>query len=244
MGEAKRRKQTGAPLPRKTSPRKPLVIGVSVLVLAAIVLGAFFLTAAPKPTSDELPVAAPGAEAFPAQLDQFGVSVGAEDAPVVVREFADFQCPACGLFAEASKRLKQEYVEAGQVRFVYFDLPLRQHQNAFPAAQAARCAGDQGAYWEMHERLFDSQSEWSGSNDPVATFTRYGNDLGLEERRFRLCMTSELHREAVEESRRVAMQLQVTSTPTVLVDNIRLNRPGWGQLSAIVERELSRLGQP
>lgn len=240
MGEAKRRKQTGAPPPKKTSSRKPLVIGVSVLVLAAIVIGAFFLTAAPTPTSDELPVAGPNAEAFPAQLDQYGVSVGNADAPVVVREFADYQCPACGLFASASKRLKQEYVEAGQVRFVYFDLPLQQHQNAFPAAQAARCAGDQGAYWEMHERLYDSQTEWSGSNDPVATFARYGNDLGLEERRFRRCMTTELHREAVEASRRVAMQLQVTSTPTVLVDNIRLTRPGWGQLSAVVERELSK----
>ncbi|MBK1853068.1 MULTISPECIES: DsbA family protein [unclassified Marinobacter] len=240
MGEAKRRKQTGAPPPKKKSSRKPLVIGVSVLVLAAIVIGAFFLTAAPTPTSDELPVAGPNAEAFPAQLDQYGVSVGNADAPVVVREFADYQCPACGLFASASKRLKQEYVEAGQVRFVYFDLPLQQHQNAFPAAQAARCAGDQGAYWAMHERLYDSQTEWSGSNDPVATFARYGNDLGLEERRFRRCMTTELHREAVEASRRVAMQLQVTSTPTVLVDNIRLTRPGWGQLSAVVERELSK----
>lgn len=240
MGEAKRRKQTGAPPPKKTRSKKPLVIGVSVLVLAAIVIGAFFLTAAPTPTSDELPVAGPNAEAFPAQLDQYGVSVGAADAPVVVREFADFQCPACGLFSDASKRLKQEYVEAGQVRFVYFDLPLQQHQNAFPAAQAARCAGDQGAYWEMHERLYDSQTEWSGSNDPVATFARYGNDLGLEERRFRRCMTTDLHREAIEASRRVAMQLQVTSTPTVLVDNIRLTRPGWGQLSAVVERELSK----
>lgn len=243
MGEAKRRKETGAPPPRQAQSKKPLVIVVSVLVLAAIVIGAFFLTAAPTPSSDELPVAAPNAEAFPADLDQYGVSVGADDAPVVVREFADYQCPACGLFASASKRLKQEYVEAGKVRFVYFDLPLQQHQNAFPAAQAARCAGDQGAYWEMHERLYDSQTEWSGSNDPVATFTRYGKDLGLEERRFRRCMTTELHREAVEASRRVAMQLQVTSTPTVLVDNIRLTRPGWGQLSAIVERELSSAGK-
>jgi hypothetical protein len=52
-------------------------------------------------------------------------------------------------------------------------------------------------------------------------------------------MTTELHREAVEQSRQVAMQLRVTSTPTVLVDNIRLTRPGWGQLSAVVERELA-----
>ena len=239
MGEAKRRKETGAPPLRKVKSNTPLYIGIGVLVVAAVVFGLVFLTAAPEPTSDELPVASANAEAFPAQLDQFGVSVGREDAPVVVREFADYQCPACGNFSSASKRLKQEYVDEGKVRFVYFDLPLQQHQNAIPAAQAARCAGDQGAYWSMHDRLYDSQTEWSGSNDPVATFTRYAGDLGLEERRFRRCMTTELHREAVEQSRRVAMQLRVASTPTVLVDNIRLTRPGWGQLSAVVERELA-----
>ena len=166
-----------------------------------------------------------------------------DDAPVVVREFADYQCPACARFSEASQRLKEEYVDTGKVRFVYFDLPLQQHQNAMPAAQAARCAGDQGAYWEMHDELYDMQTEWSGSGDPVATFSRYASDLGLEERRFRRCMNTELHREAVEQSLRVAMQLRVTSTPTVLVDNVRLTRPGWGQLSAVVERELANGNQ-
>lgn len=239
MGEAKRRKETGAPPSQKAKTNTPLYAGIGLLVLAAVILGVFFLTAAPQPTSNDLPVAAPDAGGFPAELDQFGVAVGREDAPVVVREFADYQCPACRRFSSASKQLKQEYVEAGTVRFVYFDLPLQQHSNAMPAAQAARCAGDQDAYWTMHERLYDAQTEWSGSNDPVATFTRYAAGLGLEERRFRRCMTTELHREAVDQSRRVAMQLRVTSTPTVLVDNIRLTRPGWGQLSAVVERELA-----
>jgi protein-disulfide isomerase len=239
MGEAKRRKETGAPPSGKPKSNKPLYIGIGVLVLAAVVLGVVFLTASPAPTSDELPVAAADAAPFPAEMDQYGVSVGPEDAEVVVREFADYQCPACGSFSSATKKLKQQYVDTGKVRFVYFDLPLQQHANAMPAAQAARCAGDQNAYWKMHDRLFDSQTEWSGSNDPVATFTRYAVDLGLEERRFRTCMTTELHREAVEQSRQVAMQLRVTSTPTVLVDNIRLTRPGWGQLSAVVERELA-----
>lgn len=239
MGEAKRRKATGAPPPPRQKNRKPLVIGIGVIVLVFVAIGVFFLTASPDPTSDELPVATPNAGPFPAELDRYGVSMGADDAPVVVREFADYQCPACARFAEASQQLKQQYVESGQVRFVYFDLPLQQHDNAMPAAQAARCAGDQGAYWEMHDTLFDMQTEWSGSGSPVDTFSRYANDLGLEERRFRRCMTTDLHLEEIEQSRRVAMQLRVTSTPTVLVDNIRLTRPGWGQLSAVVDRELA-----
>lgn len=240
MGEAKRRKQTGAPAPRMHRNKKPAIIGISVAAIAVVAVAVYFLTQPPKPTSEALPVAAPNASDFPASLDQYGISIGPADAPVVVREFADYQCPACASFASASKRLKQEYVDTGNVRFVYFDLPLRQHQNAVPAAQAARCAGDQGQYWQMHDKLYDAQSEWSGSNDPVATFTRYANGLGLEERRFRRCLTTELHKEAVEQSLQVAVQMRVTSTPTVMVDNIQLTRPGWGQLSAVVERELAK----
>lgn len=240
MGEAKRRKQTGAPSPRNNGNRKPAIIAVSAVVAIAVIVGVYAMTRPPAPSSDSLPVAAPNAPDFPAVLDQYGISVGPEDAPVVVREFADYQCPACASFAPASKRLKDEYVDTGKVRFVYFDLPLRQHQNAVPAAQAARCAGDQGQYWQMHDKLYDAQSAWSGSNDPVVTFTRYANDLGLEERRFRRCLTTELHKEAVEDSLQVATQMRVMSTPTVMVDNIQLTRPGWGQLSAVVERELNK----
>ncbi|MBZ2168817.1 DsbA family protein [Marinobacter sp. F4216] len=238
MGEAKRRKTSGSNAPRGKR-GKAVWIGAAVALAAAVVIGLFFVTAPPQPDAEGLPVAAANADPFPAELDRFGISVGAEDAPVVVREFADYQCPACGRFSEAARRLKEEYVDAGKVRFVFYDLPLKQHANAMPAAMAARCAGDQDAYWAMHDRLFDAQTEWSGSGDPVATFTRYAVDLGLEERRFERCMNTALHLEDIEQSRRVAMQLRLTSTPSVLVDNILLTRPGWGQMSAVVERELA-----
>jgi protein-disulfide isomerase len=239
MGEAKRRRNTGEPAPAKGKSNKPLYVGVAVLIAAAVLFGVSFLTAKPEPASGELPVAAADAEPFPAELDQYGISIGDAGAPVVVREFADYQCPACARFSGASQRLIEEYVKTGKVRFVYFELPLRQHKNAMPAALASRCAGDQGAYWPMHEKLYSAQSQWSDTDSPLAIFTRYATELGLEERRFRSCMTTELHKEAIEQSRQVAMQLRVTSTPTVLVDNIRLTRPAWGQLSAVVERELA-----
>ncbi|HTN35071.1 MAG TPA: thioredoxin domain-containing protein [Marinobacter sp.] len=239
MGEAKRRKSVGKPPSGKSKSNKPLFVGITILIVGAILLGVSFLTAKPEVASGELPVAATDAAPFPAELDQFGISVGAADAPVVVREFADYQCPACARFAEASKRLINEYVAAGKVRFVYFELPLQQHKNAVPAALASRCAADQNAYWPMHEKLYSAQSQWSDSDNPVAIFTGYATGLGLEERRFRRCMTTELHKEAIEQSRQVAIQLRVVSTPTVLVDNIRLTRPAWGQLSAVVERELA-----
>jgi len=240
MGEAKRRQKTGDTGPKASGGQKPLIIALALGVVALIVAILYFVTAAPEPTSDELPTAAPNASPFPARFDQFGVSIGDEDAPVVVREFADYQCPACQRFSSASQKLKEQYVASGQVRFVYFDLPLQQHANAVPAAMAARCAGDQNSYWEMHDQLFDNQLEWSGSGSPAETFGRYAEELGLETRRFNRCMDTQLHLEDIEQSRSAAVQLRVTSTPTVMVDNIVLTRPGWGQLSAVVERELAR----
>lgn len=240
MGEAKRRQKTGQQAPKGNKGQKPLIIALAIAVVALIIAILYFVTSAPEPTSDELPVASPGASPFPAELDQFGVSVGDADAPVVVREFADYQCPACQQFASASQKLKEQYVESGQVRFVYFDLPLQQHANAVPAAMAARCAGDQNSYWAMHDELFDNQLEWSGSGNATGIFERYAEELGLESRRFNRCMETRLHLEDIEQSRSAAVQMRVTSTPTVMVDNIRLTRPGWGQLSAVVERELAK----
>lgn len=239
MGEAKRRQGTSAPAARKPGGGKTGMVVALLIVVVAIAAGVFWMTQPPSPEAESLPVAAADAEPFPAGLDQFGVSVGDADAPVVVREFADFQCPACGRFFEASSQLKREYVASGKVRFVFFDLPLQQHQNAMPAAMAARCAGDQEDYWGMHDKLFGNQGEWSNSGVATDIFTRYAGELGLDERRFGRCMNTELHREAIENSVDVAKRIRVTSTPTVLVDNIRLSRPGWGQLSAVVERELT-----
>ncbi|MFC4260313.1 DsbA family protein [Marinobacter lacisalsi] len=237
MGEAKRRQQEGGPAPRKRS-SKPVIFAGLVIVAAAVVGALYYLTLPPTPDSDSLPEVSEDTPAFPAQLDRYGISVGPENAEVVVREFADYQCPACASFAEASQKLKSQYVEPGKVRFVFFDLPLRQHTHAVPAAMAARCAGDQDQYWAMHDRLFAEQTRWGGSDNPGEHFSGYADELGLDTRRFDRCMASELHLEAIEDSRQVAIQLKIASTPTVLVNNIPLNSPHWGQLSAVVEREL------
>ena len=237
MGEAKRRQQGGGSSSRKGSSKAIVYLGL-VIVAIAVVAGLYLLMQPPTPDSASLPDVPEDTPAFPAELDRFGISVGPEDAEVVVREFADYQCPACARFSEASQQLKAEYVDPGKVRFVYFDLPLPQHTHAVKAAMAARCAGSQDQYWAMHDRLFAEQSSWEASDDPTDQFAGYASDLGLDSRRFNRCMDSELHREAIEDSRQVAMKLQVASTPTVLVNNIPLNSPHWGQLSAVVEREL------
>lgn len=240
MGEAKNRQKTGKPNPLSRKRRRQRLIGGSLFTaaLVAIIGGVYWLSnpslSGPSalPTSEDQP-------SFPEERDRLGVRLGDPDAPVVVREFADFQCPACADFAEHHDRLMEEYVEPGKVRFVFFDLPLRQHQNAVPAARAARCADDQDAWKPMHDRLFERQDDWSNAADAESTFSEYADSLGLDKRAFERCMGLDRTERKVRESRNLAQELRITNTPTVMVDNIPLSRTSWVQLEAVIERELA-----
>ncbi|SDT98900.1 DsbA family protein [Halopseudomonas salegens] len=241
MGEARQRKDKGEPtLASRQRKRQQFLIwgGGSLLVVAVIALAIYLATPGTGPVGG-LPQAAEGASPFPSQVDQYGVQLGDPDAPVVVREFADYQCPACANFSRLHADLKAEYIDSGQVRLVFFDMPLSQHRNSLVAAQAARCAGAQNRYWEMHDQLFARQSGWSLESDPVETFTGYAEDLDLNAARFSSCLRREQRLDEVEASMRVARQLQVASTPTVFVDNIHLPRPAWEVLSGVIDRELA-----
>src|SRR3990172_8216893 len=82
---------------------------------------------------------------------------GPKDAPVTLVEFTDFHCPFCGKAVATLKDVMRE--DDGKIRWVFRDLPIaRLHPGAPKAAEAARCAGKQGKFWEYHDLLFESQS--------------------------------------------------------------------------------------
>ena len=241
MGEAKRRQQTGQPslLARKNQKQRWIGGTLVIIGLIAVISAVYWLSNPRLMQPSGLPTAE-GRDNFPANHDRLGVQLGDSGAPIVVREFADYECPACKRFSSAVDKLKAEYIDKGRVRYVFFDLPLRQHDNAVPAAQAARCAEDQGAWWPMHRKLFAEQSSWNTASDPEAVFTRYAGSLDLDQRRFGRCLSADIHLGEIDRNRNLARQLGITGTPTVLVDNIPLNRTNWAQLSAVIERELKR----
>jgi len=149
-----------------------------------------------------------------------GVESGNPDATVTVMEFGDYQCPACqNFFRQAKPILDVSYIDPGRIRFVYFDFPLEAaHPNAFVAARAARCAGDQNAYWQFHDVLFTNQLSWAGQANPVSDFSRYAEDLGLDEAAFRECVQSDRHAQVVSANQLLGLQLGAQSTPTVIID--------------------------
>lgn len=229
-----------SPAPKKPqrSPLMPfyLILGVIALVglgLLARQMMASGGEAATKPVAVTMD---------PAQLAQVqGISVGRADAPVQIFEFADFQCPGCGEFARfVSPIIKQRYVQPGIVRYVYYDFPLSMHPHAFLASRAARCANEQGKFWEYHDVLYGRQSEWSAQRDATDSFIEYARDVpGIEQGKFRECVRSDRYAREVTENMKLGESLGVGGTPTIFINGKRLpNPPTPSQLDALIQQEV------
>lgn len=144
---------------------------------------------------------------------------GADTAAVTVYEIADFQCPYCGQFAvEVEPRLDSAYVATGRVQWVFVNLPLHTHPLAWPAAEAAACAGGLAdAFWPMHDRLYHEQRSWTSASDPLAVFQAYAEELGVPAEAFRECTTRDTMAPLLLQDVTSVVGAQITGTPTFII---------------------------
>ena len=113
---------------------------------------------------------------------------GDPDAPLVVIEFGDFQCPACQRHAlDTQPTIDETFVETGDIMWVFKNYPLTAHPLAPAAGAAAECAGDQGRFWEMHHLLYEAQEEWL-VDDPDPVLNSLAGQLGLNGPAFAACL--------------------------------------------------------
>jgi protein-disulfide isomerase len=171
----------------------------------------------------QAPAAAPTPAAF---TNEFAAAMGDPGAPVTIVEFTDYQCPYCSRHSlQTLPSIVSELVETGRVYYILKDLPLDQlHPNARAAAEAARCAGDQDAYWAMHDQLFSSQSEWAEKGEATGElFVAFARDLGLDEAQMADCLESGRFKDAVEANVAEARALGVASTPMFFIDGYPLD---------------------
>ncbi len=172
---------------------------------------------------------------------EVGVSIGREDAPVLIEEYADFQCPYCGMVATLTvPQIIENYVQTGKARYVFYDFPLHPGVSQL-GAEAARCAGDQNAFWPMKKVLFGRMREWGRERDPSRIFREYAEALGLDGKALAECVESQRHREVVLASQRRARQLGLNSTPTFFINGRRVEGAmGYDQMAALIEEELAK----
>jgi protein-disulfide isomerase len=138
-------------------------------------------------------------------------SMGAANAPVTIVEFTDYQCPYCHRAQSVVDELLSRYT--GRIRFVHLDFPLDGHPGAVPAARAARCAGEQGRFWEYHRDLMTAP----GSLD-AADLARRADALRLDRAAFDACVSSGRHDTAIQASLREGEELGVSGTPAYFVN--------------------------
>ncbi len=134
----------------------------------------------------------------------------------------------------ASLAFETKYVATGKVKFVYQDYPLNIHPNAIPAAEAARCAADQGVYWQMHDMLFENQRIWAEVSDPTAQFVAYARQLGINQDTFTNCLKNQTHQAAILQAKAAGDKLQLTGTPSFSVNGKLVDTAGAQTIDQIV----------
>jgi protein-disulfide isomerase len=144
---------------------------------------------------------------------------GSDSARVAMIEYSDFECPFCGEYArQLYPRILESYVKTGKVRYYFRDLPLPIHPNAMRSALAARCAGEQGKFWEMHDSLFADQSALSEKD-----ILRRAVALGLDQSKFSECFSANKYADSIRKSRSGAERLSITGTPAFAFGLVEAN---------------------
>jgi protein-disulfide isomerase len=144
--------------------------------------------------------------------------LGNPAAKVTFVEFGDFQCPFCGRFYQtAEKEIIEKYVKTGKIKFVWRDFAFL-GQESFDAAQAARCAGDQGKFWQYHDYLFENQKGENQGAFSSTNLKNFGVKLGLDPKTFNSCLDSGKYLNDVKKESELGRELGVTGTPSSFIN--------------------------
>jgi protein-disulfide isomerase len=210
-----------------------LQVWVAVVLMGILVIGGtpflFGCGGGPKeagPTTKDL-------SSDPLDVNK-GWSKGAEQAKVVIIEFSDFQCPFCALVQPTLDRVMEHYGD--QVKLIYRHFPLaKTHPYALKAAVAAEAAGNQGKFWEMHDKLYQNQEKLS-DND----LRRYAQELGLDMERFEKDLDSSQLEEKVLQDKEDGLKAGVSGTPAFFINGTYIsgNQP-FGKFKELIEAELA-----
>jgi protein-disulfide isomerase len=175
-------------------------------------LDALAMQSANPPSTDLAPTAAITYTVRPANC------VGRADAPVTIVEFSDFQCPYCGRFDQDTRPdLFKQYVDTGQVAFVYKHMAILGDESTW-AAEAAECAADQGQFWEYHDLLFAHQTGENQGAFDKAKLRGFARDLNLDMAQFEPCLNNDQTLDRVQADTREGQQAGVHGTPTFFIN--------------------------
>lgn len=140
---------------------------------------------------------------------------GTNSAKIAIIEYSDFDCSFCGRYARnVFPKIDADYVTTGKVRYFFRDLPEPNETNAWFKARVARCAGDEGKFWEMHDLLFATQS--ATPRDVLAL----ASTLGLDAAKLNQCLSTEKYLVNIQRSAAGAKRMGLYGTPAFLIGTV------------------------
>jgi protein-disulfide isomerase len=161
---------------------------------------------------------------------------GPANAPVVLTEFADFQCPFCAQVPSLVDQVLKAYPK--EVKFVYKQFPLTSiHQNALSAARAAVAAQKQGKFWQMYEKLFANQRALSLDN-----LKQYAQQVGLDMAKFDKDMASPEVQKQIDDDMKLAQEVEVRGTPTLFLNGKRVMNRSFEGMKEMIDLALTQKG--
>lgn len=166
-------------------------------------------------------------------------SIGSENAPVVITFFGDYECPFSRNFnLEVLPMLKEDFIDTGEIRFVYMNFPLDIHKKTTSAAHATKCAEEQNKYWEMHYLIFQEQPNWKAMNNHEDMFLKYANLIGINLKAFQDCMASQKYKKAIEEDKQYGSSCGIEKTPGIFINGnfFRNNNGNYKQLKDYLQK--------
>ena len=178
----------------------------------------------------------PAPPVFKAEVGVEGAPfLGPVAAPVTIVEFSDFQCPFCKQVVPTLTQVRSRYGE--KVKLVYRDFPIDGlHPQARKAAEAARCAQDQGKFWDYHDALFANAPKLSPEQ-----LKTYAQQVGLDLPSFERCLASGTHAATVQKSVDEGIRLGVTGTPAFFINGEFVSgAQPVESFARVIERELAR----
>jgi protein-disulfide isomerase len=213
----------------------PLILSIIMLISVGIGIGVGFLIWGYEPPIEIAPLDIPE----DAQRYEFsyleGTPVrGEADAPILMIEFTDFECPYCLKFnQEVYPLLTKNY--KNDLQYVFIPFPLDSiHPNAMNASLASMCANDQNAFWEYRDLAFTADEGYTNE-----AFISYADQLNLDTDLFSTCLDEETHRELIEENIQRAIDLGVASTPTFLINGLPvMGAQPYELFAGVIEAEL------
>ncbi len=164
---------------------------------------------------------------------------GDKNAKVTLIEYLDFECEACGAYHPAIKQLENDFGSDFNLVVRYFPLPG--HKNGLTAALAAEAAGQQGKFWEMHNKLFENQKDWGERQAADSKiFERYAQDIGLDIEKFKTDVNSQSVKERVERDRQAARKLNLSGTPSFFLNGEKIQNPrNYEEFKSVIEKAIT-----